>query len=628
MTQPTVSNIIHEVAEAIIVFGKRRKLVNFALTPAAKLHNSEVAFVHEIAANVEIGPLPALETDATYYTSQNDAQLPKSGSYDSDHDYCGKHHAATQTDEAYGEKKQSKDLQPGFQSKATTDCQGTQAEFVLPEADVQDIDFNTSMEFNCPTLDMRSSTPVPTSSTMFLDETDQMPPTESSHEQIADEAYHPSFDESLEDCEATVLPLQESRKFVVFEENLKKELFQVCKVCQSPCNVSTKVCGSLLFVEAVCRDYYHTYKWQSQPMLHKKPAGNALLCAAVCFAGVSPEKVLRLLRHAGICVPSLSSYYLYQTLIMQPAINHVWEAEQRSILANLDEEVHLAGDGRCDSPGFSAKYMDIQFYGGKIEQVIKKRLTTESKKSACAELRAWIQAAVNHLYWCVAVSRGDGNLLVAMWKSMLNHVINVHAGHDAPYPRCLHADIPDGKWLSPGTPAYARLVAVATERTLLADMVNLSSSAQTSSLESFNSLLTKFAPKSVAFSSEMIRARTQLAILHNNENAGRAQSTTKSGEQKWKRKLLRSKKGEEVVCPVKTAATYAYLGKLIEEAVEICNSESFREARKKRSSASENPLPMTQQRVARPTKQELISSRRSRFAKQPSGPLTEHNASG
>ncbi|KAL1444729.1 hypothetical protein MTO96_029611 [Rhipicephalus appendiculatus] len=37
MTQPTVSNIIHEVAEAIIVLGRRRKLVEFALTPAAKV---------------------------------------------------------------------------------------------------------------------------------------------------------------------------------------------------------------------------------------------------------------------------------------------------------------------------------------------------------------------------------------------------------------------------------------------------------------------------------------------------------------------------------------------------------------------------------------------------------------
>ncbi|KAL1433817.1 hypothetical protein MTO96_012157 [Rhipicephalus appendiculatus] len=37
MTQLTVSNIIHEVAEAIIVLGRRRKLVDFALTAAAKV---------------------------------------------------------------------------------------------------------------------------------------------------------------------------------------------------------------------------------------------------------------------------------------------------------------------------------------------------------------------------------------------------------------------------------------------------------------------------------------------------------------------------------------------------------------------------------------------------------------
>lgn len=123
------------------------------------------------------------------------------------------------------------------------------------------------------------------------------------------------------DCEAADVPLQESRKFVVFEDNLK-ELFKMCKVCQLPCKVTTKVCGSMVFIEAVYRDQ-HTYKWQSQPVINKKPAGNALLCAALCFAGASPEKVLRLLRHAGICVPSVSCYYLYQTIIMQPAINHV-----------------------------------------------------------------------------------------------------------------------------------------------------------------------------------------------------------------------------------------------------------------------------------------------------------------
>lgn len=88
------------------------------------------------------------------------------------------------------------DLKPGFQSKVTG-CQGTEAEFVSPAVDVQDIDLNSSVEFTCPTLDIRSSTPVPTSSTC-LDEMDEMPPMETLHKEDADESYRPSFDESLE----------------------------------------------------------------------------------------------------------------------------------------------------------------------------------------------------------------------------------------------------------------------------------------------------------------------------------------------------------------------------------------------------------------------------------------------
>lgn len=62
-----------------------------------------------------------------------------------------------------------------------------------------------------------------------------------------------------------------------------------------------------------------------------------------------------------------------------------------------------------------------------------------------------------------------------------------------------------GKFL--GTPSYARLFTIATERTLLKDMEQLSSLGQTYGLESYHSLLTKFAPKSVAFTSETMRAR-------------------------------------------------------------------------------------------------------------------------
>ncbi|KAK8773623.1 hypothetical protein V5799_011852 [Amblyomma americanum] len=136
---------------------------------------------------------------------------------------------------------------------------------------------------------------------------------------------------------------------------------------------------------------------------------------------------------------------------------------------------------------------------------IKKRLVAASKKTGCGDCH-WVQPVVNHLYWCVAVSAGDGKLLVAIWKSMLNHVANVQSVHGDPYPRSLHDSTPNGKWLSPGTPAYARLVALASERLLLKDIEKLSASIQTYNLESFHGVLIKFAPKSVSFSTDIVRA--------------------------------------------------------------------------------------------------------------------------
>lgn len=39
----------------------------------------------------------------------------------------------------------------------------------------------------------------------------------------------------------------------------------------------------------------------------------------------------------------------------------VWEAEQNNAVQNLNGSAELAGDGRCDSPGFCAKFMTYTF---------------------------------------------------------------------------------------------------------------------------------------------------------------------------------------------------------------------------------------------------------------------------
>ncbi|XP_077511004.1 uncharacterized protein LOC144121590 [Amblyomma americanum] len=185
---------------------------------------------------------------------------------------------------------------------------------------------------------------------------------------------------------------------------------------------------------------------------------------------------------------------------------------------------------------------------------------------------------------------------------MLNHVANVQSVHGDPYPRSLHDSTPNGKWLSPGTPAYARLVALASERLLLKDIEKLSASIQTYNPESFHGVLIKFAPKSVSFSTDI------LAILHHIENTGRAQAVTKDGKQKWKRKQLRARKGE-VVCPVKTATTYGYVPALVQEVDRCISWPSFRQARNESSRSSSQSRSMSELCTPRHTKQELIPAR-------------------
>jgi solute carrier family 8 (sodium/calcium exchanger) len=47
-----------------------------------------------------------------------------------------------------------------------------------------------------------------------------------------------------------------------------------------------------------------------------------------------------------------------EIVLLQPVVNAVWQMQQTAILSALEEHPGLVvgGDGRCDSPGHSAKY--------------------------------------------------------------------------------------------------------------------------------------------------------------------------------------------------------------------------------------------------------------------------------
>lgn len=61
---------------------------------------------------------------------------------------------------------------------------------------------------------------------------------------------------------------------------------------------------------------------------------------------------------------SRRTFFNHQAIFLHTAVTRVWTEQQSSMLTQLqleDEPLILRGDGRSDSPGFSAKYafMDI-----------------------------------------------------------------------------------------------------------------------------------------------------------------------------------------------------------------------------------------------------------------------------
>ena len=136
----------------------------------------------------------------------------------------------------------------------------------------------------------------------------------------------------------------------------------------------------------------------------------------------------------------------------------------------------------------------------------------------CEVVGKWIKSISNHLYWCAASSpEGDGDEMVVRWKSLMEHICD---RHDECYHLPLEGRDRHKKWLvsgtynhntihtikcyicifSLGTKACKKLYDIICNARLLADIRKLSPKKQTSSLESYHSVVNYFAPKLLAFS--------------------------------------------------------------------------------------------------------------------------------
>lgn len=133
----------------------------------------------------------------------------------------------------------------------------------------------------------------------------------------------------------------------------------ICKEKGCCREMAYKTCfvGTGLSISWSCQQGHGCGKWHSQPFFKKMYAGNLLMAAGVLLSGNSCLKMKHFCNTVGLASISQDTFYRVQKRYVAPVADTYWTKMQESILGSYGtDDVILAGDGRCDSPGHSAQY--------------------------------------------------------------------------------------------------------------------------------------------------------------------------------------------------------------------------------------------------------------------------------
>ena len=86
----------------------------------------------------------------------------------------------------------------------------------------------------------------------------------------------------------------------------------------------------------------------------------------------------------------------------------------------------------------------------------KKLLSSIVKRKECSEVKLWIKAIINHLWWCCATCNGNADLLQEKWVSILFHIRGIYQWQgNTLFHQCEHPPLDQQrKWLKDGIHSY------------------------------------------------------------------------------------------------------------------------------------------------------------------------------
>ncbi|XP_071827646.1 uncharacterized protein [Apostichopus japonicus] len=157
------------------------------------------------------------------------------------------------------------------------------------------------------------------------------------------------------------------------EELLKQVHGETCPnpSCQRMLGYQNTFTGSGLKVTWSCCEGHSPGQWFSQPLFNRMYAGNLLIASGVILSGNSLMKMTHFFKTIGLKSITKDTFYRTQRLYVAPVVDNFWQGMQQGILSAYgDQQVVLAGDGRCDSPGHSAQYCSYVFTDEATKKVL------------------------------------------------------------------------------------------------------------------------------------------------------------------------------------------------------------------------------------------------------------------
>ncbi|XP_059917444.1 uncharacterized protein LOC132464840 [Gadus macrocephalus] len=155
--------------------------------------------------------------------------------------------------------------------------------------------------------------------------------------------------------------------------------------------------GTSVVVEWICHQGHSVWRWNSQPTLkYGMHAGDFMLSSNILLSGNNYGKVALLFKFMNLGIVHRTTFFKIQDAYCVDAIEDYWDDKRSAIITRLKskDSVVALGDGRMDSPGFSAQYCTYTTMDNDSKEIISivnidKRET--QKNSVIMEKEAFIR---------------------------------------------------------------------------------------------------------------------------------------------------------------------------------------------------------------------------------------------